>query len=51
MQQPRGRSSRAVIHRRLALEIEELRSHLGGLPSPAQADLTETLEAAFFHPD
>ncbi|MGI8549251.1 MAG: hypothetical protein ACR2PL_00415 [Dehalococcoidia bacterium] len=30
----RGRPSRRAIHQRLAFEIAELRTRLGGLPSP-----------------
>ncbi|MSQ24505.1 MAG: Fic family protein [Chloroflexi bacterium] len=35
---PRGRPSRAAIHDRLALEIQELRSRYGGLPTPEEAE-------------
>jgi len=34
----RGRPSRAVIHRRLAELVGELKERLGGLPSPAEAE-------------
>ena len=34
----RGRPSRKAIHERLALAVEELRSRLGGLPTPEEAD-------------
>jgi fido (protein-threonine AMPylation protein) len=34
----RGRPSRQVIHQRLALAVEELRTRLGGLPSPEEAE-------------
>jgi Fic family protein len=35
---PRGRPPRRAVHERLALVVEELRTRLGGLPSPAEAD-------------
>jgi Fic family protein len=35
---PRGRPPRRAVHERLALMVEELRTRLGGLPSPAEAD-------------
>ncbi len=35
---PRGRPSRAAIHQRLAFEVGELRTRLGGLPLPAEAE-------------
>ena len=34
----RGRPSRKAIHERLALAVEELRSRLGGLPAPEEAE-------------
>jgi hypothetical protein len=34
----RGRPLRAAVHDRLALEIDELRTRFGGLPSPARAE-------------
>jgi hypothetical protein len=34
----RGRPRRVAIHDRLASEVEELRTRLGGLPSPADAE-------------
>jgi hypothetical protein len=34
----RGRPSRAAVHQRLAVEIDELRTRLGGLPSPEEAE-------------
>lgn len=33
-----GRPSRAAVYRRLEVAIEELRTRMGGLPSPAEAD-------------
>ncbi len=34
----RRSTQRPAVHERLALEVEELRSRLGGLPSPAEAE-------------
>src|SRR6202521_2860660 len=34
----RGRPTRHAVHRRLAFMVEELRSRLGGLPSPNEAE-------------
>jgi hypothetical protein len=34
----RGRPSRASIHQRLAVEVDELRKRFGGLPSPDEAE-------------
>lgn len=35
---PRGRKSRAAIHERLEAHVEELRTRLGGLPLPEEAE-------------
>jgi hypothetical protein len=35
---PRGRLTRAAIHNRLEFEVSELRSRLGGLPLPTEAE-------------
>lgn len=38
LDQRRGRRSRQAIHRQLADGVEELRTRLGGLPTPVEAD-------------
>ena len=35
---PRGRPSRAAIHERLEMHVTELRTRLGGLPLPEEAE-------------
>src|SRR5947209_14934267 len=35
---PRGRPTREAVHARLAFMVQELRTRLGGLPSPDEAE-------------